>query len=156
MASEIQKQVIRDTFKRVYVMGSNSPTPMGSIFSGSDIIGFFDGDLPELMSYKLSTNSLECVFILSKSTTKLIFKKDWIDFNIIGATECGGKGLISGECRVNDFKMGSSIDELSNEITIYFGSEIKEIRGWTGGSKEDNDYIKEVYTTLIEGFRNGK
>lgn len=144
--------------KSKYILGSIDPIDSKgyhSIFSGSDVIAFFDNDMPETYSIKIEKTSMSCCFVLGKSSAKLIENKNWVDFYLIGVTENGNKGLISGECKAYNFQINTSIDELNIEMKVDFESRINSIKGWFGCSKEENEEISKIFWDLKNKYLEG-
>ena len=138
-----------DKKNKEYVMGSpDRITGLCSTFSGSDICGFFDGELGELMSCTIRKRTMEAIFALGETAKNLIFCDREIKFHLIGVNEQGDKSLISGVCTPFDFEIVTSIDELNIEAKIYFDSKITDIRGFLHKSQKDNDYIGELFYKL--------
>lgn len=150
-SKEVADVILKNMEKnsKAYVMGSPDRIEgLSCTFSGADIMGWFDGDIPELMACSITKNSMTAIFALSDTVSKVMLNEGWFPFHIIGINEAGHKSLISGTCRPIDFEITTSIDELNIETKVYFESKITEIRGWLNCSKEDNKYISELFLKL--------
>jgi hypothetical protein len=134
-------------------MGNSNPAGrdaggLFTYFSGADIVSFFDGEMPEVLSIYITKKSMVARFALSPLSKKVMFAKKAIEFHLIGVNEAGHCGIISGKCTPQDFEIGMSIDELSIEVSVDFSSSITDIDGWMGGDAKSNLAIQQKFHEL--------
>ena len=138
--------------KAIYIMDNKMPisSDIGLIsgFSGCDIVGFFDGEMPDIMEISMTKKTMVARFLLGPLSTKIALDYDRIDFHLVGINETGHTGIISGTCKPIDFNIAMSIDELNIEIIIDFESKITNIEGWMGVDNKTNESIRQKFHEL--------
>lgn len=134
--------------ENTYPINSGFTSGLISGFGGSDIIGFFDGDIPELLDVYIDKKSLTARFVLGTKSIKIALGDSQIDFYLIGVNERGHCGVISGTCITKDFSISMGVDQLSTDIVVYFDSKVDNIEGWVGVDTETNNRIKNKFLEL--------
>lgn len=122
---------------------------MTTVFSGCDTLCFFDKKyIGECMETRFSKNKLTAVFAVRSGMQSFLYKRDYMPFHLISVSEYGGKGLIYGQCKIKDWELILSVDELNIEVCVDFDSEITKIIGHLSSDELEQDEINRIYLEL--------